>query len=168
MNIKEIKKIGIKNLVLLLIAGVLLLICTVSGKKDGKNEVGNECAGMLTQEPFPTVTNIPMPSDEERLEAILASIDGVGKTEVMIFYRCSEEMIPLTDEKGNPVQTMRTDSGAYIAKTKAPEIEGVLVVAEGAKKSEIIEYISDAAEALFGLPKHKIVVLPMKRTNGSD
>ena len=64
MNIKEIKKIGIKNLVLLLIAGVLLLICTVSGKKDGKNEVGNERAVMLTQEPFPTVTNIPMPSDE--------------------------------------------------------------------------------------------------------
>ena len=162
MNLNEIKKIGVKNLVLLLIAGILLLICTIPGMKGDKEEnvTGNDAE--YSQEASLVVTDTPIPSEEERLKTILSTIDGVGKTEVMIFYSCSEEQVPLLDEKGNPIRSVKTESEAYIMKTKAPEMEGILIVAEGAKKAEIIQWISDAAEALFGLPKHKIIVLPMR------
>lgn len=168
MNIKEIKKIGIKNFVLLLIAGLLLLICTVPGFSDGKVEKESNREKNPDVAIAETNTPTPIPSAEERLKTILSTIEGVGKTEVMIFYNCSEEQVPLLDEKGNPVQNDRNDFGMYIMKTKAPEMEGVLVVAEGAKNIGVIEYISNVAEALFGLPKHKIIVLPMKKENGSS
>ena len=74
-------------------------------------------------------------SDEKRLGAILSEVKGEGKVESMIVFRGG-------DENGT--------------------IEGILVVAEGAQDAEIIKDISDATEALFGIPKHKIIILPMQ------
>ena len=167
MNIKDIKKIGVKNMVLLLIAGLLLLICAAPGvfreeNKDGSSTL-NQQEAVVTAVSTPTL----FPSVEERLKAILSTIDGVGKTEVMICYSSSEEQVPLVNEKGNLVQTIRGEE-TYIKKINAPEIEGIMIVAEGAKKSEVMQYISDAAEALFGIPKHKIIVLPMSKESGRN
>lgn len=134
MKIEDIKKIGIKNLVLLLIAGLLLLMCTLPGKiydKNTDNEKRNET------ESVPSVT--PVPDDEIRLQQLLSKVEGTGKTDVMIMFSTDKET----------------------------RIEGVVVVTEGASKSYVVQYISDAVEALFGIPKHKIIVLPMKTENGS-
>jgi len=168
MNIKDIKKIGIKNMVLLLIAGLLLLICAAPGVFGGENKAGGSTMNQQETVLTTVITPTPLPSVEERLKTILSTIEGVGKTEVMICYSSSEEQVPLLNEKGNLVQTIRGEEGAYIKKTNAPEIEGIMIVAEGAKKSEVMQYISDATEALFGIPKHKIIVLPMRRENGSN
>lgn len=130
----ELKNIGIKNMVLLLIAGILLLLCAVPGIFE--KEEDDEMFVRYQQETVPgagTVT--PILSVEEQLEKTLSSIEGVGNTEVMFL--------------------------------NAPDMEGVVIVAEGAKNPEVMQYISDAVEALFGIPKHKIIVLPMRRENGS-
>ena len=127
----ELKNIGIKNMVLLLIAGVLLLICAVPGIFE--TEKGEEKLTFCQQETAETVIQeLPI---AEQLETVLSAIEGVGNTEVMF----------LTD----------------------PGMEGVVIVAEGAKDPKVMQYISDAVEALFGIPKHKIIVLPMRRENGS-
>ena len=132
------KKIGIKNMVLLLIAGVLLLLCTLPDVFRGDSDVQS---GVQLQENITSAgTSVPVLTEEERLEEILSKIEGVGTTKVMIFYG--------SDGKQEP--------------------QGVVIVAEGAKKAEVIQYISDATEALFGLPKHKIIVLPMRTENGRD
>jgi len=139
MNIKELKKIGIKNLVLLFVAGMFLLICTMPGIFKEENKVESSTVQNWA-EGATALTPIAVPSAEEKLEAILSRIEGVGKTEVMIFYSNNETLIP----------------------------DGILIVAAGAKKAEVIQYISDATEALFGIPKHKIIVLPMRGESGSN
>lgn len=134
MGKPDIKNIGIKNMVLLLIAGILLLVCAVPGIFETEDD--EEMFVHYQQE---TVTGAgtvtPALSVEEQLEKTLSAIEGVGDTEVMF----------LND----------------------PDMEGVVIVAEGAKKAEVMQYISDAVEALFGIPKHKIIVLPMRKDNGS-
>lgn len=167
MDISGVKKIGIKNMVLLLIAGILLLICTVPdlfGQKKVDEKNTDEQSVVTALEHSPT----PFPSDEERLAQILSKTEGVGKTEVMILYKSSKEIVPFLDEKGNLIQAACGEEEICIKKTNAAEVEGIVIVAEGAGKVEVMQYISDAAEALFGIPKHKIIVLPMRIENGSN
>ena len=139
MNVKELKKIGIKNMVLLFVAGIFLLICTMPGIFKAENKVESSTV-QKWEDGAAALTPVPVPSAEKKLETILSRIEGVGKTEVMIFYSNSETLIP----------------------------DGILIVAAGAKKAEVIQHISDATEALFGIPKHKIIVLPMRSESGSN
>ena len=136
MNKIEIKKISLKNLIPLLIAGLLLLICTLPAQS-GNNSAGNKTNSVVSEQ---SLTPTPVPT-EARLKEILSRVEGVGKVEVMIQYRNSAEAIP---------------------------IEGVVVVADGATSVKVVQYILDATEALFGIPKHKIIVLPMQRKDGSS
>ena len=50
----------------------------------------------------------------------------------------------------------------YIVKEKMPEIEGVVVIAEGGGNLLTANNIIDAVMALFDVPIHKIKVLEMK------
>lgn len=133
----EVKKLGVKNLVLLLIAGVLLLLCTLPDMFRQRQR-GNTTDGTPATENVVGVSAVL--TDEERLEALLNQVEGVGQVKSMIFT------------KGAADKT----------------IEGIVIVAEGADNGKTAGYILDAAEALFGIPKHKIIVLPMKKDNGSN
>ncbi len=131
MEIKFEKKEKIKNLVLVLVAGLILLVVSMPGLWTKKSPVQTETEGSVPKAYKEAAGN----SAEERLETILSEVKGAGKVESMIVFRGG-------DEKG--------------------EIEGILIVAEGAGNAEIVRYISDATEALFGIPKHKIIILPMQ------
>ena len=131
MEIKFDKKEKIKNLILLLVAGLILLIVSIPGLWIKKTPIQTETQIGSTEINKEQLGN----SDEERLGEILSEVEGVGKVECMIVFR-------ERDEKG--------------------EIEGILIVAEGAGKAETVRDISDATEALFGVPKHKIIILPMQ------
>ncbi len=47
----------------------------------------------------------------------------------------------------------------FVAKTITPQVEGVLVVAEGAGKGNMTSEITQIAQALFGVEAHKVKVL---------
>ena len=49
----------------------------------------------------------------------------------------------------------------FIAKETAPQVEGVLVVAEGGENAKTVKNISDAVLALFPVEVHKIKVVKM-------
>lgn len=49
----------------------------------------------------------------------------------------------------------------FIVKEKTPEIEGIVVVAEGGDDIIVKDAISKAAQALFNVPAHKVEVLKM-------
>ena len=124
---------------------------------------------------------------EERLTALLSKMAGVGKVEVMITLKSSRELVV---EKEQPVSrsstsesdsqggnrnisqvdsrestVYRTEGGTsepYVVKTLSPEIEGVLVVAEGAGSGIVNRTIVEAVQALFGVEAHKVKVVKME------
>ena len=80
----------------------------------------------------------------------------------------------VTTEKGNGMDrsvetmdqehsTVLTGSGSgqepIVSKEVYPEIEGIVISADGGGSASIQAEISGAMEALFGLPAHKIKVL---------
>ncbi len=163
MKIK-LKEIGIKNLILLLIAGIALLVISVPDLFFGKEKNNLDQSEVQTvQENLNYPTQSVLLSDEEKLKLILEKIDGVGAVEVMLIYETSEEKIILKDgEETVLITTEEKEELPYVLKTKTALVSGAVIVAEGGGNGEIAVNISNAVEALFGVPKHKIIVLPMK------
>lgn len=50
----------------------------------------------------------------------------------------------------------------YVTSESNPQVEGVLVIAEGGDKSSVKEEIIGAAQALFGIEPHKIKIMKME------
>lgn len=71
---------------------------------------------------------------ETRLSNTLNKVNGVGKVKVMV--------------------TLKNES-----KKDELEVEGVVVIAEGADENKIKNEIYETVQALFGVPLHKIKVL---------
>lgn len=122
---------------------------------------------------------------EKRMEAILSKTDKAGAVKVMITLSSSEELVVekdypssrnQTEEEGNETNktmhsyeyrestvytTQGSDSEPYVKKTKAPKVEGVLIVAEGAGNGMVNKNLSEAAQVLLGVEAHKVKVIKM-------
>ena len=49
----------------------------------------------------------------------------------------------------------------YVIEEMEPQIQGILVVAEGGDNSQVVQNITEAVMALFGVEAHKIKVMKM-------
>nr|WP_289767262.1 stage III sporulation protein AG [uncultured Acetatifactor sp.] len=124
---------------------------------------------------------------EERLTQALSRVAGVGEVQVMITLKASSELVV---EKEQPVRRSSTNesdamggnrivsevtseenviyrsdgslSEPYVVKTLPPQIEGVLVIAEGAGNGTVSRTIVEIAQALFDVEAHKVKVVPME------
>lgn len=120
---------------------------------------------------------------EERVREILRGVSGVGEVEVMIVLKSSSEKMiqvdnktskSVTTEKGSGTDravenmeqehsTVLTGTGSgqepVVAKEVYPEIAGIVISASGGGNPSVQAEISEAMEALFGLPANKIKVL---------
>ena len=124
---------------------------------------------------------------EQRLTEALSQVAGVGKVRVMITLSSSSELVierekPVTrsttneaDSQGgtrviNQVETgdlvvyrsEGSDNEPYVIKTLPPQIEGVLVVAEGAGSTSVNRTIITIVQALFDVESHKVSVVRME------
>ncbi len=125
---------------------------------------------------------------ENKLESILRKVSGIGEVEVMITLKNSRELIPLKDRPytqegvneddgeggsrtNNSIQReestvlVTNEDGKeepYIVQEIEPEIEGVVVIAEGGDDAQIRMDIMEAAEVLFNVPAHKVKVMKMR------
>jgi len=112
---------------------------------------------------------------------ILRGVSGVGEVDVMIVLKSSAEKViqvdnstskSVTTEKGSgtdrAVESLEqehstTGSGSgqepVVAKEVYPEIAGIVISAYGGGNPSVQAEISEAMEALFGLPANKIKVL---------
>jgi len=124
---------------------------------------------------------------EERLTESLGQIEGVGKVKVMITLKSSHELVvekeqPVSRSTSNESDSQggsritsqmesedhtvyRTEgsvSEPYVIKTLPPQVEGVLVVAEGAGSGTINRTIVEIVQALFGVEAHKVQVVKME------
>ena len=124
---------------------------------------------------------------ENRIRNILKSVDGVGKVDVMVVLKSSSEKVVHVDRTTNSSTTQEKDSGGgtrdvvnnqsqestvlsgsgsgaggnspIIEKELSPELSGIIISAEGGGSPTVKAEISEAMEALFGLPAHTIKVL---------
>lgn len=121
---------------------------------------------------------------EKRITELLKHVEGVGEVDVMITLRSSGEKVIHVDQDRSRSSTEEKDSSGgtrkllteeiretslmaggtgaqepVIEKELEPEIAGIVVSAQGGGSAAVRAEISEAMEALFGLPAHKIKVL---------
>lgn len=118
---------------------------------------------------------------EARLETLLSSVEGAGKSSVMITLEGGAEYIYETDTaqsvsfqiksedetgesnstESNLVLAENADGGEapVIRTTVLPKITGVLVICEGGGRADVRESMTNALKALLGISANKICVL---------
>lgn len=180
----DLKKIGLDKWLLIALAGILLVICSIPSSDKKKNNVqptaANDKYNTITEQEYAL-------SMENRLKELLQSIEGIGRVNVMITLKGTGEKIALKEEPYSKSITDESDSQGgvrksseltqdqkviymtnengdsvpYIVKQNEPEIEGIAVIAEGGGNSKKAEQIVRIAEALFSISVHKISVVEM-------
>ena len=171
---------------LLALFGILILVIVWpvgSKSKEADNQVSESVAG--TEKRTNNYAEQYTASMELRLKEILENVDGAGAVQVMITVKNNGEQVVEKDKSYSESKTIqsgdggkntttantsrsestvydRTDSGSpYVVKQLEPEIEGVLVAAQGAGDETVVNEITYAVQVLFDVPVHKIKVVKM-------
>ncbi len=147
------------------------------------NKLMGQTSGTANDETELYVTDL-----EDQLKTLLMKVEGIGTVEVMITLKGSKEVVvlkdrPYTKESVNEVdgeggsrnsnKTEQSDTTVmvegsdgvkrpYALKEIEPEVEGILVIAQGGDKAVIQSEIIEAVQVLFGVPPHKVKVMKMK------
>lgn len=171
---------------LLALFGILILVIVWpvgSKSKEVDNQVSESVAG--TEKRTYNYAEQYTASMELRLKEILENVDGAGAVQVMITVKNNGEQVVEKDKSYSESKTIqsgdggqntttantsrsestvydRTDNGSpYVVKQLEPEIEGVLVAAQGAGDETVVNEITYAVQVLFDVPVHKIKVVKM-------
>ena len=123
---------------------------------------------------------------ERRLEDMLSHISGVGAVQVMVTLKASQELVLEKDQQTQSSNTTEEDNQGghryigqvnqsettvyhssgnnepYVVKTLLPQVEGVVVVAQGAGTGNINRSITDVIQALFDVEIYKVKVVKME------
>jgi len=122
---------------------------------------------------------------EGRLEAMLASVRGAGRVEVMIIPESTQilvlaeevtERTSTTSQGGGEVAseasvtrrpvTVRAEADRreepVVLYSRRPRVAGVLVVAEGARDPAVRRLLLEAVTTLLDVPPHRVSVVPRK------
>ena len=168
-----IETIGIRKLLLILALGICLMVFSVpSPEKSQKEDAAKE-----TQDEEDS-TDDYVRKQEERLVKALKQVEGVGKVKVMITVKSSSEAVvnkdsPYEESTGKEEKSVKEDEESvlieedgkkvpYVIKELQPEVEGVVVVAQGGGDALIQKNITEVIQALFDIEAHKIKVVKMK------
>ena len=185
------KEIGLSKLVIIFMAGVFLLILSLpsgnmSVKKDStKNGTKKETTVQTVQDTAAQAMKQYAGEQEKELERLLSKVEGIGEVDVMLTIASSEEKRTLQQEdhtsstsresdstggtrnqtqgssKTEPVLVGEDGKEPFVVQVQSPQVEGVLVVAQGAGSGVIDSEIIAAVEALFPIEPHKIKVMKM-------
>lgn len=121
---------------------------------------------------------------ERKVEELLGQMEGAGQVKVIITLRSSSEKVVEKDAPVSRTDTTEADSGGgtrtvnsvetgestvytsegsysepYVIKTISPQVEGVVVLAEGAGSGSVSKNISDVIQVLFGIDAHQVKVI---------
>lgn len=166
------------NVFLALMVGILLLAAGKSFSSFG----GDAPKKSPQEEPAETTLGSDAET-ERRMAEILSKIEGAGQVDVMLTYRRTEEKTVARDEVreesysedgGKTSESLRVENTAILLEDRngntlplllsasSPEVEGVVIVAEGGGDPVVCAALNQAAQALLDVPAHKIAVLKMK------
>ena len=171
----EIRKIKKDKWLIILLVGLLLVVIAMP-VSDIKSDQTQDEQQMQKAENASEDTYAD--ALETRLENALAKVEGVGNVKVMITLASSSEKVVEKDqEMTSEVQegesggkkTSSSETAVYangngeetphVKQELSRRIEGVLVIADGGDNAIVIENITEAVQALFGVDTHKIKVM---------
>ncbi len=127
--------------------------------------------GVMGYEPSaPAVTTSATTDNLElKLENILSRIKGAGKVKVLIVYKndgtsnLAKDVEYTHESDGSTVNksviVMGKDKEAIIVQKNIPDVQGVIVTAQGAGDEEVKQNIKKAVEAALPVMSHRIEVL---------
>ncbi len=171
---KDSKKLK-TDIAAVFITGILLII------------VGNGFLGMNKNLPAKTVVSDKTESGgqdneyenlEARMSSIFSKVEGAGEVEVMITLKSGSEIVVAQEEKlsertdtngeekNSEIKATLLDStggtnAPLILKENSPEIEGVVIIAQGGDDVIVKESLTKGAQALLNVPAHKVEVFKM-------
>lgn len=182
-SIKNIKK---DQLMIIFLVGVLLLVIALpTEQKKEQADTYEEETVSTAGSGIDTEQDVYLSKLERRLENVLSQMEGTGKVTVMITLESSaekvvekdieadSETVTETDSQGGTRTTQNSTHGEttvyngdntqsqepYISKELSPQVEGVVVLAEGGDNAVVKQNITEAVQALFGIDTHKIRVM---------
>ena len=95
---KFIQKVGVMRFMLVVVCGVFLLILSYSG--EGEHSTTEEVNTEVASDEDGSLEKYKQAREEE-LKELLQKVDGVGKAEVMITLKASNEKVTLKDIEDN-------------------------------------------------------------------
>lgn len=157
------------QLLILILLGLLLAVIAIPTEEKKQTEKADEPDETLDTE-LPTDYETRM---EQRLEELLSQVEGMGRVRVMLTFEGTGEKQVEKDEQftadsstEETIYEENEDNGKipYVTAETNPQVEGVLVIAEGGGNAYIKQEIIEAAQALFGIDAHKIKIMKMEGT----
>ena len=186
---KDKKKL--ENLIIFVIILVITVIAINyiwnkdNEKSDDERYLQNEI--LASNEKVETDENIQYDL-EKRLEKILESMEGVGDVKVLINYSETSTVVAMYNENITESSTEESDNDGGIRtiletdtkkeivysendgnskpvteKVIMPQIEGVIITAEGASNAKVKNNIIEAVKAATGIASHKIQVFEKRK-----
>ena len=170
---------------LFLLVGLLLAVIifptgktqSISAKEDSDYAISKTYSNEMTISQYEMYLS-------QKLEEILTQIDGAGNVQAWVTIASGKEQVFVRESDKEEHKLEESDStggtrkeedrkikesvlkdssgNPYIVKTIQPEVEGVLVVAEGAGDSVIKKNISEAVQVLYGIEANRIKVAKKK------
>ena len=186
----KLKKPKKEQLVVLLLFGALLVVIalpTTTGTM-GADKKDADISGTQGAAGTDTATLTYEEQLEKRLSAILSQVAGAGRVEVMVTLESrgerivekdtpeSRKSVEETDSSGGSRTTDEQDWGEetvyyedgsggkspYVVKELEPNIEGVLVLAEGGDSAVVKQELLEAVQALFPIEAHKVKIMKLE------
>ena len=137
-TLTSVCRLSKEKMILLFCLGLLLFVLALPGEKVNAGAAVSEGGA---EEGAATSYETDL---ESRIRELLMGVDGVGTVEVMVVLKAAEE---------TSIHTAFSEKSVY------PELSGIIISADGGGSAVVRGEISEALEALFGLPSHKIKVL---------
>ena len=188
------KKLRKDQCLILILAGVLFCVISLPTEKEkSKSGLTDTSATIIKNEhTFEEEKSADYVTGwEEKLEESLRCVEGAGKVRVLLYVGESEEMILAKDGTEETSDTTETDAAGgnrhisesrldkkvvctvdergqnvpLVVKTVAPNVEGVVVIAQGADKAQVRRDIIEAIQVLFDVDMNRISIIKMKTNN---
>lgn len=177
------------RLMILFLCGLLLLVVVVPIPESEKNKEKKNTSAIAVSEGenrsgSDDLTGYEIYLEQKTAQA-LREVEGAGEVTVMITLKSTGQKVVEKDQQSSGQTTKESDSQGgtreneeksldkttvysqgtdgtqtpYISKENAPEVEGVLVIAEGGDNAVVVKNLTEAVQALFGVEAHKIKIM---------
>lgn len=157
---------------IMLLSGLLLLTAAIPVS----DQAGREKEKKTENQTEKSTKEDYVRTAEKRLSETLSDIEGAGKVRTMVTLAATSERVVEKDtetakEEGRESrkevsvyeETDRRGQTPYVTKELSPAVEGVVVIAQGGDEPVVVQNITEAVQALFGVESHKIKVVKMKQ-----